>query len=636
MSRTAVILGAAVFAVFAIAIAIPAAAADEPKNAAPNNDVKTDLNTDSTPPVTCASGVPGGISCIVTRKDRKQAEAAYLRGMKLQEHHELNDAYEQFDEATHIVPQDARFLTARELVKGQLVYDHIERGNALLMSNSRPAAAREFRAALDLDPENQFAHDRLVEATFDPVAQRRLNQPIQLKYASEIRLDPKKENATFRFEGDVRGLFAVLASAYGIDIQFDESVQNRPVRFVIDDVDFFTALKMACEVSKTMWTALGPHQMLIALDNRENHLQFDRMSLGTLIMPPHTTEKDGTDFVNTLKTFFELKYVVPGQVANTIEIRAPHKTLEDCAKFLSQLDNQKPQVMVDVRVFEIDHQFMREIGMHTPDTFNLYNIPVGALAALGGQNIQSLINQLISSGGINQAGSTALSGLLAQLQGQGNSIFSQPLATFGGGLTFSGLSLDHLTAALSLNESWSRSLESLGVRGTDGQKSSFHVGSRYPIMNASYAPIYNSPQIAQVLGNQSYIPPIPSISYEEIGLNVEFTPRIHADSVTLDLKMQVRSLTGQSNNGVPVISNREYEGGINLKMGEPAVIAGEVSRTDEIAMTGVPGLGSLPGLNQALEDNTKEEDSDELMIVILPRIVSTVDRGSREIWLSSN
>ena len=80
---------------------------------------------------------------------------------------------------------------------------------------------------------------------------------------------------------------------------------------------------------------------------------------------------------------------------------------------------------------------------------------------MAGQNIQDLINQLIASGGINQAGSSALSGLLAQLGGQQNSIFSQPLATFGGGLTFMGLSLDQLSAALSLNESWVRSLENM-------------------------------------------------------------------------------------------------------------------------------------------------------------------------------
>ena len=160
----------------------------------------------------------------------------------------------------------------------------------------------------------------------------------------------------------------------------------------------------------------------------------------------------------------------------------------------------------------------RNIGVHIPNTFNLYNIPAVALVGLGGQSIQQLINQLIASGGINQVGSTALSGLLAQLGGQQGSIFSQPLATFGGGLTFSGVSLDNFAAALSLNESWVRSLENMSVRAGQGTDASFHLGERFPILNASYAPIFNSPQISQVLGNQSYIPPFPSVSYEDSGI----------------------------------------------------------------------------------------------------------------------
>src|SRR5215467_3609919 len=143
--------------------------------------------------------------------------------------------------------------------------------------------------------------------------------------------------------------------------------------------------------------------------------------------------------------------------------------------------------MLDVRVFQISHQLTRNIGVHIPNTFNLFNIPAVALAGLGGQNIQQLINQLISSGGINQAGSSALSGLLAQLGGQGNSIFSQPLATFGGGLTFMGLSLDQLTAQLSVNESWVRTLDAMTLRASQGNDATFHLGTRYPILNAQYA-----------------------------------------------------------------------------------------------------------------------------------------------------
>ncbi len=585
--------------------------------------------------VSCGNGVPGGVNCVASKKERKEAHTDYLHGLKLQDHHQLEDALKQFDEAARLVPQDPRFLTARELVKGQLVYNHVESGNAAMARNARIAAAVEFRAALDLDPDNQFAKERLADAT-------RIAAPLQPavatdfdEYASEIQLQPKNDTATFHFEGDVHQMFNVLAAAYGITAQFDDSVQNRQVRFNLDNVDFPTALKMACEVSRTMWSALGEHQIFVATDTLENHRLFDQMSLQTFHMPPHTTPAEAAEFVTTLRIMFDLRFIVAGQTANTIEVRAPERILKACAALLAQLDNQRPQVVIDLRVYEINYQFMREIGLHVPNTFNLYNIPVAALAALGGQNIQQLINQLIASGGINQAGSSALSGLLAQLQGQSSSIFSQPLATFGGGLTFSGVSLDHLTAALSLNESWSRSLENLSVRAGQGSDVIFHLGSRYPILNASYAPIYNSPQISQVLGNQTYVPPIPSVSYEDIGLNLKAKPTVHGSgTIGLTLELQVRSLTGQSNNGVPVISNREYTGSINLKDGEPAVVAGEVSRTDEVSMSGIPGLATLPGVNQFGTDNTKEQDSDELMIIITPHIISDFNRRTPEIWLS--
>jgi general secretion pathway protein D len=618
MQRAAFIL---VAVSLAAALAMPAyAGTDQPADA---------------PPIFCGSGIPGGVSCVVTKKELKEARNAYQRGLKLQGHHQLEEAFKEFDEAARTVPQDMKFLTARELVKGQLVFNHIQSGNSLLAANARTAAAAEFRAAVELDSDNQFARDRLAEATRPPTPlQRPAILPTRWDDAGEIHLQPKADKATFHYAGDVRGLFNLLASSYGVATQFDDSVQSRQVQFTIDNVDFFTALKMACQVSKTMWSPLGSHQVLIAQDSTENHHTFDHMSLGTFKLPPHSTPAEGTEFVTAMKVMFDLRFVAASQTSDTVEIRAPENILHACAQLLAQLDNQRPQVMLDIRVFEISHQFTRQIGLHLPNTFNLYNIPVAALAALGGQNIQQLINQLIASGGINQAGSTALSGLLAQLQGQGNSIFSQPLATFGGGLTFSGLSLDQLSAALSLNESWSRSLESLNMRAAQGSEATFHVGSRYPIMNASYAPIYNSPAISQVLGNQSYVPPFPSVSYEDIGLSVKVKPTVHASSVGLDLELQVRALTGQSNNGVPVISNEEYKGGINLNDGEPAVVAGQVSRTDMASMSGIPGLSTLPALNQVGTMNSKEEDSDELMIVITPHILSNTNRTTPEIWLS--
>jgi general secretion pathway protein D len=596
-------------------------------------------STDDPPaaaPTTCRSGVPGGINCVVSKKDKKEARQAYDRGLKLQDQHQLDQAFDQFDEAARLVPQDAHFLTARELVKAQIVSGHLQRGNTLLAENSRQPAAAEFRAALDLDPENQFARQQLDESLRAPAAKFQRPVPARLVNAGEIHLEPKNERATFHFTGDVRDLFTQLGSAFGVKVEFDDSVKALPVRFNVDDIDFFTAVKLACEVSKTMWAPLAAQEMLIANDSQENHKQFDRMSLGTFTLPPHSSAQDVTELVNAMRTMFDLRFITSAQSADTVEIRAPQRVLSACSTLLDQLSNSRPQVMLDINVFEINHQFTRDIGVHIPQTFNLYNIPVAALAGLaGGTNIQQLINQLISSGGINQAGSTALSGLLAQLGGGNSGIFSSPLATFGGGLTFSGLSLDQLTTALSVNESWARSLQHVTIRATQANDSVFKVGERYPIQNASYAPIFNSPAISQVLGNQSYVPPFPSVSYEDLGLNVKAKPIIHGDgSVSLQLEMQVRALTGASANGVPVISNREFNGSITLKDGEAAVVAGEMDRTDQLAITGLPLISSLPLLRYLGATQTKEEDDDELMIVITPHIVSNFERSTPEIWIT--
>src|SRR5436305_1084920 len=207
------------------------------------------------PPISCSNGVIGAVSCTPNKKELKQARDAFNRGVKLQERQQLAEAFHQFDKALQLMPQNPQFLTARELAKAQLVYRHVERGNAFLSLNSRLQAAAEFRAALDLDPENPFAHERLEDALRESFATVPQALPPPLANTGEIHIEPGKNRATFHYRGDVRGLFTELATAYGLTAQFDESVQSRQVRVYVDDVEFFTALKLACQVSKTMWSA---------------------------------------------------------------------------------------------------------------------------------------------------------------------------------------------------------------------------------------------------------------------------------------------------------------------------------------------------------------------------------------------
>lgn len=589
------------------------------------------------PTISCGNGVPGGVNCTLSKQELKQARKVYSEGLKLKNGGKLEESYAKFDEASRLNPKEVAFLSARESTKAQLVYQHTERAEALLAGNQPNLAQVEFRAALDLDPDNEYLQNRLRDTSREPSARAPAFDLLPPE-TTEIHLQPNGKRTTFQYRGDVRGMFNELATAYGVTVEFDDSVTTKTVRFFVDDVDFFTALSLACRVSKTMWTALGVHQLLIAADTKENHSQFDRMSLATFSVPGATTPQQATELVNSLKNVCEFQKISPGQLG-TIEVRAPQATLAACTKLLQQLTSDRPEVSFDLDIYQISHNFTREIGMHIPNTFNMYNIPqaaiAAAVAALGGQNLSSLANQLISSGGINGAGSSALSGLLAQLQGQVSSIFSQPLATFGNGLSFSGVSLDHLSAALSLNESWASSLSHVTLRAEQGNEATFHLGERYPILNASYSPLSNSPAISAVLGNQSYVAPFPSVSYEDLGLSLKAKPTIHADGeVSVALEMQVRSLTGQSANGVPYISNQEYKGSIRLRDGEGAVIAGEITTNDQLSMAGIPAIADIPILNQVASDNTKMKEDDELLIVITPHVLANHNRETDEIWVT--
>ena len=97
--------------------------------------------------------------------------------------------------------------------------------------------------------------------------------------------------------------------------------------------------------------------------------------------------------------------------------------------------------------------------------------------------------------------------------------------------------------------------------------------------------------------------------------------------VGLTFEMDFRTLAGQSLNGVPVIANREYKGSITLVDGEPAVVAGSVSQSEQLSLTGIPGLGVVPGINKIMTTNSKMDETDELLVVITPHWAASVNAG---------
>jgi general secretion pathway protein D len=594
------------------------------------------LATDAAPPATSylCSDAKGGLKCVGPSKDLREARKAFSRGLKLQEQQNLDEAFHEFEEASRLVPQNADYLTAREMTRQHLAGIHLDRGNGELLKGNKVEALAEFRTALNLDPQSEFALQRINDAV-GPTPIHTATPPEIVATADSIEAKPIEVRHDFHYRGDSRGLLTAIATSYGLTVVFDDTFPSRRVSFEMDDADFSTAMAQASAITKSFSVAVEDTVLFASADTPDNHRFYDRMGMRSFFIPGGNPAQELNELLNSLRTLFEFKFVSLNAASSTITLRGPKASLEAATQFLAQLDSPRPEVMLDLKVFQVNHTYMRHIGLHVPNNFNLFNIPIAALTALGGQNIQTLINQLIASGGINQAGNQTIAALLAQLQGQANSIFSQPLATFGGGLTLMGLSLDQLAGAFSMNESSVRALDHIQLRASQEKEATFKLGSRYPILNASFAPVFNTAAIAGVIGNQSFTAPFPSVNYEDIGLTIKAKPLVHNNSdVALELEVQFRTLGTTNTNGIPDILNREFKGGILLKEGEPAVVAGMITTSDQRSLNGLPAFSRIPGFGVLTSQNNKQDEEDELLILITPYVVRSAQRTEApEIWI---
>jgi type II secretory pathway component GspD/PulD (secretin) len=370
--------------------------------------------------------------------------------------------------------------------------------------------------------------------------------------------------------------------------------------------------------------------------------EFEHMVARTFYISDSTAPQDINDVVNLLRTIFDLRFVAAQPSNNSVSVRGPAVTLDAAAKVVETFISRKPQVNLQVRIFQVSHQLTRQIGISLPLSFQAIDVGAAALAALGQGpgNIQDLINQIIATGAINNVDQQGLQALIAQLQSQQNSQISQllqtPFATFGGGKTLFAVPIPPTTANFSLSQSDFQTLSDVTLRTAQNNAATMLIGERFPILNASFAPLFNTAAVSQVIANGSFTTPFPSFTYEDIGISLKATPQVLGDnSVNLKLELSVKALTGQNINSIPVISNREYTATVSVGDGEPAAVAGMITKSEQKSLSGIPGLGRIPVLRGLTSNQTKMVDNDELLIVITPHIVSPSRRSDSgdEVWV---
>jgi general secretion pathway protein D len=566
----------------------------------------------------------------------KQARQSFERGVTLAKAGRSREALDAFDTATQLAPKNLEYLTAREAFRQQVVLEHLQRGNNFLVAGKSVEAMAEFRGAAEVDPANAYAGDRLREAVIEPDAE--ISPTLRVvRESTEIELAPAAGRKNFHYRGDTRGLIQEITRAFGVKAVFDDSMPSRPVRFDLEDADFATAMRIAAQMSKSFWTPLSSTEMLVAADNAENRRQFERMSLRTFYLEEAASAKEFTELTGLLSTLFDVRFVSVQPEARSLQIRAPKPVLDAVTQFLDGLAAGRPQVEMNVEVLEVARTARHNIGTQLPLQFRLLDLPSEVLALASNPSIQDLINQLIQSGGINQANAQAVAALLAQLQASSNSLLGQPIATFGGGRTLFGVVIPPASAQLEFNDSRVSILENAALQAAEGDAATLKIGTRFPILNATFAPLLNSPALSQVIENNSFRPAFPSFQYQDLGLVLKATPHVHngGSDISLQLELDVSALGSQSLNGIPLLSHRQYTGSITLKEGETAVVAGAVSRSEQRILAGLPGLGQVPVLGKLTAHQDSEHTVDELIIVITPRLVRRAEQNlaGREFWM---
>ena len=123
-------------------------------------------------------------------------------------------------------------------------------------------------------------------------------------------------------------------------------------------------------------------------------------------------------------------------------------------------------------------------------------------------------------------------------------------------------------------------------------------------------------------------PVVNSTSYRDTGVILTVTPRVRAGGmVEIEVSQEVSGVSETTTSTIdsPTISQRSLESILAVPDGSTAVLGGLMSSTRSYSQTGVPLLKDTPVLGAAFRSTNQTERRTELVILIEPTVVLSVD-----------
>jgi len=534
------------------------------------------------------------------------AKALYEKGADAQARQDYETAYEYFKQAYNLQPRDLKYRTAYERNKFLAAASHVHRGQILRDADKLEEARKEFQKALEIDPSSFIAQqelkrtEQMIKEGPNPQPQassgtstlRKLlaeaQGPVELAPISNVPItlkETEKSNVVYGSVGELAG----------INVLFDPEYTPREVRIELNGVTLEEALSIISFETKTFWRPVTPNTIFVAQDNPAKRKELEQNVIKTFYLSNLSQPTELQDVVNAMRTILEVSRIQQLPSQGAIVVRGTPDQVALAQKLVDDLDKAKPEVLVEVAVMQVSRDKMKQLGISPPT-----NVAVA---------LQPNVSTTSGTTGVTSGGTTTTTS--PTQNGLNLNTFDQLNAT-----DFQ-VTIPQATATALLSDSTSKIVQNPQIRALDGQKATLKIGDRVPVATGSFQPGIGGVGINPLVNTQ--------FQYLDVGVNIDITPRVHAGrEVSLKLSLDVSAVTSYVSIGgisQPVIGQRKIEHEIRLKDGEVNLIGGIMEDQQTKAISGIPGLASIPVLKYLFSQTNTEHQENEIVFVLVPHII---------------
>jgi general secretion pathway protein D len=525
------------------------------------------------------------------------------RGVDAEAREDFDGAFEDYRQAHLKKPKDLRYKAHYERLRFQAAVSHVDRGRVLKQSGDSGGALAEFVRAYQIDPSNQTAQQEIELLQQQQTAPAPPSAAVMEQMAGQsevlstigsmsgpVQLQPvSNDPITLHMVEDVKVIYQAIGKVAGLNVLFDPDFQSKRIPVDLTSVSLSDALRIVGTIGGSFYKPVTSNTIFVAQNNRTKHTDLDELAVQTFYLTNAIQQNDANEVTTAIRNLLDPSVkVYPVLSQNAIVMRATPDQLMLAQKLLNDLDRTRPEVVVDVAVLEVNRDKVRNLGITLPQSFGL--------------TPQASPTTTTTSGSTTTGTTTSAFTL--------NSLAHLNATNFA--VSISGGTLNAL-----LTDSDTRILQNPRIRATDGQHALLKIGSKIPVATGSYSAGVSTGTAS--LGVQT------QFTYLDVGVNIDMTPTVHYDrEVTLKLKIEVSSQNGSVTiSGVtePIISQRVIEQVIQLKEGEPSILAGIITKQDNRTNAGTPGIAELPLLKYFFGTQGRENQQDEIVFLLIPHIV---------------